>query len=604
VLQAGRAIKITTAYGLGDQPDIDYDPVSFFVNANVGQVVTDTLNIANIGTNTLLFDLSVVTDISAVDEAPAAIPILSIEPLLKPIKYINHPYAKADDQNQPVFPPVITSQGGPDDFGYVWIDSDEPNGPVVNWIDISGIGTEISPGEDGYVNVAIGFSFPFYENNYSSVYVCSNGILTFGSGSTVWTNSPIPSSGSPNNFIAPFWDDLSPQYGHVYYYQDTSNNRLIVSFVDVPFYPGGSTDGSLYFQAMLYQSGHIEMQYGTMDPQSSSHGLTSATIGIENDNGTDGLQVVYNASYISNNMAIKFYPPTTWCYTDISSGAIAPGNDLDVIVTFDATDLVEDIYTGDIVIHTNDHDEPTVYIPLTFTVGPTGVPDISFDPSPIRDTLVQGDTEYRNLTIRNNGTADLTLELQANEFNLLGSVGDSDIETVSKSGDKNDPPIILNNWLFVSPAADTLPPGDSLIATVTLDATTVGEGEYIGEIDIISNDPDTPTGTIPVNLSVITIGPVCDYVVGDANNSGGYNGLDVTYSVNYFKGGSAPPYSCECTPGNIWYVAGDVNASCSYNGLDVTYGVVYFKGGSAPMPCADCPPVAITRILKGKGLSK
>jgi hypothetical protein len=83
----------------------------------------------------------------------------------------------------------------------------------------------------------------------------------------------------------------------------------------------------------------------------------------------------------------------------------------------------------------------------------------------------------------------------------------------------------------------------------------------------------------------------CDYVVGDANDSGSLNGLDVTYGVNYFKGGSLPPYECECTPGNTWYVAGDVNASCNYNGLDITYLVSYLKGGPAPEPCADCPPI-------------
>jgi hypothetical protein len=82
----------------------------------------------------------------------------------------------------------------------------------------------------------------------------------------------------------------------------------------------------------------------------------------------------------------------------------------------------------------------------------------------------------------------------------------------------------------------------------------------------------------------------CDYVVGDVNDSGTLNGLDVTYGVSYFKGGALPPYECECTPGNTWYVGGDVNGSCTYNGLDITYLVTYFKGGSDPLPCADCPP--------------
>ncbi|UCE66500.1 MAG: carboxypeptidase regulatory-like domain-containing protein, partial [Candidatus Zixiibacteriota bacterium] len=65
----------------------------------------------------------------------------------------------------------------------------------------------------------------------------------------------------------------------------------------------------------------------------------------------------------------------------------------------------------------------------------------------------------------------------------------------------------------------------------------------------------------------------CFYTIGDVNGSWSYNGLDIIYAVNYFKGGSPPPYDCECTAGNTWYVVGDVNASCDFNGLDITYGV-------------------------------
>jgi hypothetical protein len=35
----------------------------------------------------------------------------------------------------------------------------------------------------------------------------------------------------------------------------------------------------------------------------------------------------------------------------------------------------------------------------------------------------------------------------------------------------------------------------------------------------------------------------CEYVVGDANNSGDFNGLDITFGVNYFKGGPQPATS-------------------------------------------------------------
>jgi hypothetical protein len=85
------------------------------------------------------------------------------------------------------------------------------------------------------------------------------------------------------------------------------------------------------------------------------------------------------------------------------------------------------------------------------------------------------------------------------------------------------------------------------------------------------------------------MGSNCNYTVGDINNSGVFNGIDVTYSVAYFRGVNPPPYSCDCN-GSVWFVAGDVNGNCQFNGIDVTYMVVYFKGGANPIPCPACPP--------------
>lgn len=82
----------------------------------------------------------------------------------------------------------------------------------------------------------------------------------------------------------------------------------------------------------------------------------------------------------------------------------------------------------------------------------------------------------------------------------------------------------------------------------------------------------------------------CHYTPGDVNDSGNFDGLDVVYSVSFFKGGQAPPYQCECTYNDTWFVSGDVNQSCNFNGLDVTYMVYYLKGGPSLQFCPDCPP--------------
>ena len=92
------------------------------------------------------------------------------------------------------------------------------------------------------------------------------------------------------------------------------------------------------------------------------------------------------------------------------------------------------------------------------------------------------------------------------------------------------------------------------------------------------------------NVSLFwAMGSNCNYTIGDINNNGTLNGIDVTYGVSYFKGGNPPPYSCDCN-GSIWYVGGDVNGNCQFNGIDITYLVSFFKGGANPIPCPACPP--------------
>jgi hypothetical protein len=95
--------------------------------------------------------------------------------------------------------------------------------------------------------------------------------------------------------------------------------------------------------------------------------------------------------------------------------------------------------------------------------------------------------------------------------------------------------------------------------------------------------------TIQLNIA---LRPGCSYIPGDANASGEFNGLDVGYSINYFKGiGNAPSDTCACPGHGTIYSAGDANGNCVFNGLDISYSVNFLKGiGPAPHGCAECPP--------------
>jgi hypothetical protein len=85
-----------------------------------------------------------------------------------------------------------------------------------------------------------------------------------------------------------------------------------------------------------------------------------------------------------------------------------------------------------------------------------------------------------------------------------------------------------------------------------------------------------------------------NYIPGDVNASGSSDGIDVSFSVNYFKGyGPPPPVVCPDCPsvGQELYGAGDVNGNCQFNGVDITYYVNYLKGfGPALTYCPSCPP--------------
>jgi len=252
--------------------------------------------------------------------------------------------------------------GGPDGFGYTWIDSDEAGGPTYDWVEISGLGNTTGSNDDAtYGPFDLGFNMPFYGNTFNQVNVCTNGFLSFTSLDAPYTNQSIPNASAPQNLIAPFWDDLNPSNGGtIYYYADSANNRFIVQYQDVPHYPSGNPE---VLQVILYADGRIVYQYSDISV------TDSCTIGIQNSTGDDGLQVVYNASYLHNNMAIQFAIPEPWLAVSPMSGTVAPDGLQELTVAFNAADLVAGDYTGTVSVGGNDPGNPMVTIDIILHVG-------------------------------------------------------------------------------------------------------------------------------------------------------------------------------------------------------------------------------------------
>ena len=273
------------------------------------------------------------------------------------------------EAEEPFFTDPARGVGGPDQFGYSWIDSDQPGGPVYSWVDIAGVGTAVTMVDDTAVGpIPIGFDFPFYENSYPSLYIGSNGNLMFGSGSKVRLNTNLPNGTVPNNQLAIWWDDLDPVHaGAVYYYYDAANERFIVSYVGVPNYASPSGTGSLTFEAILYKNGRMTLQYGTMDPGADVDGLSGATAGLENATGTDGVAVVYNGPYMHNELAIAISAPR-WMTAVPGSGIVEPYSTDTVTVNFTPGELADGVYHGQLTVTGDDPANPSKVIPATMTI--------------------------------------------------------------------------------------------------------------------------------------------------------------------------------------------------------------------------------------------
>jgi hypothetical membrane protein len=202
--------------------------------------------------------------------------------------------------------------------------------------DISFTGTQVTTWtgsvDDGYAPVPIGFDFGFFNGSYSTAFVGTNGLITFGAGSTAFTNTCLPTAGAPNNGAYPLWDDyhLHPSHtGRVFYQTLSSPTRLIVQWDLVGHYNAGQVpiDQST-FQAVLFENGAIEYRYALVAPVAAcGAGGAGASVGIENADGTAGLN--YDATLLSGGMslAIQSVSPCPSCRADFNNDGSANSQD-------------------------------------------------------------------------------------------------------------------------------------------------------------------------------------------------------------------------------------------------------------------------------------
>ncbi len=368
-------------------PEISVDPSSFNVSLSLGDSTSGELVIGNSGQGGLNYTLAFLPDVGS----------RSFDGLFQQLQasgQVNPPtYSYVEDgQPAPDFnlpkgvndpfrgPDVVYNAGGPDGYGYYWIDSDESGGPNYNWVDISSSGTDITSGlsDDNYIGpYPIGFGFPFYDQTYTEFYVGSNGLIGFGPTTNLdeYNNTGIPDPSDPNNIIAWCWDDLNitdaDNPGGKVLYQDVGGD-LVISFLNYPEYDNTTNPGDVISaQVILSQNGDIRIQYQSMG---AGFDLLGNTIGIENVDASYGLQVSQNTNYIHAGLAVVFVKPTQWLEFSSQAGEVPSGEADTVGLVFTSADLDTGVYNANVIVNSNDprpgYTQLSLPATLTVTSGP------------------------------------------------------------------------------------------------------------------------------------------------------------------------------------------------------------------------------------------
>lgn len=166
-----------------------------------------------------------------------------------------------------------------------------------------------SAGDDRAEEVPIGFSFLFYEEMFTTVWLSSNGLLVFPpsieSDADDFTNDLIPSPAIPNRIIAVLWDDMTTLDPNSDIYYETvgvaPDRRFIAQWDGVNQF---NVLAPMRFQAVLSEAdGAIELRYLIVDAPGSDGDWT---IGIEDGAGVRGVSV--HQSEIINGACKRISP--------------------------------------------------------------------------------------------------------------------------------------------------------------------------------------------------------------------------------------------------------------------------------------------------------
>ena len=387
------------------------------LNDNTGTYTTVTAN-GEASNNTDRFNITANDDIIPGSLIPMTMELTTTDGLLQTTYFTLE-----------IGSPTVNDPVGPDAYGYYAYDDGDTeyyNAPVYEWIELDptyggdGIDLELEdPGNTGdiaIIPVPADFHLQMYGIVYDSLTICSNGWIAPGAQDTDnFMNWIVPGPMGPSPMIAPFWDDLklgesdwygnyTPNGGVVCYKYDQGSHQIIIEWSHLE---NEYNDAEETFQVILYDPNYyptttndneFKFQYkeiNNVDQGDYSYGVQHgqyATVGIEDETTTIGLQYTFNNTYptaaktLQDEMAILITAPPI-----PSNGPYLYFNDLGI--NAGGNDTIE-------------HGETVYLSPTVKNIGPDAATNavVTFELEDEYVTITDGEENYGDIAANGENT--------------------------------------------------------------------------------------------------------------------------------------------------------------------------------------------------------
>ena len=420
---AGTLIVILQGQGV-EPPDITVYPDSLSEDLYTDQAATQTITIGNNGVSNLDFKIFI------------------------------------DDQN------YALQFDGYDDYVELPVGTlnDLPSGSIELWLNVEVFDNEILYKETYYYETISGI-----RTNYDRTIEATHG--NFSVDDDVVSNTLL--AAHEWNHIAWTWDG---EFQKIYINGELDNTHSSTDGVAdelgvwLRLGRGDSYFGGIIDEFRIWNTPRSQEEI-RLDMYREISGSEQNLIGYWNFNEGSGTTTFDQTSYNNNGELnggvhwIHSTAPIKWLTAEPDSGSIISGSSDDITVTFDATGLIGGDYNSNIIISSNDPDEPQVMVPAHLYV--TAIPNISLSDTAIFfENAFIGFPNIDTLIISNLGTDTLIIS-NINSDNSFFTIDTTNFNLNIRE----------KKQLIIAFAPDTV-------------------GLYTGTLTIYSNDPDEPTKSV------------------------------------------------------------------------------------------------------------